>query len=93
MSCQFCWHPASQVFDSSIVVEEVAHNPGCPAIDGNMKEWEQGRDRGFVLPERELPAGKSKAFYFGVRAGKAEIEGLVQQAAEDEYCNVGQSEY
>jgi len=65
------------------------HNPDCPATNGTpdpimVKKWERGRCIGFAderLTWRELEH-YSPAFKLGYRIGKAEIDALVDDAAQ-----------
>ena len=76
--CQFCWHPGAD-----------GHNEGCPTNDPKLlADWEKGRDYGFgdstIKPYeyQHYP----KPYILGYRAGKAEIDDLVDEAAQSRYC-------
>lgn len=86
--CKYCWHPSGLVLPHSVVVEDVPHNPGCPVIEGNFEDWQKGADWGWnnsTAYWRNYPKGQSPAFYMGVRQGKDNMEGLVQNAIENKY--------
>ncbi len=66
------------------------HNEGCPEsiILGNEKvEWEAGYSHGFGDNYIETWRYRffSKSFLLGYRAGKAEIDKLVDEAAQSRY--------
>lgn len=76
--CQYCWHAVKE-----------CHNPGCPQLNPSdrdmLHEWELGRVDGFT--EADGPRGDSrlrfsKSYWLGVRVGKEEIDGLVDDAAQ-----------
>ena len=98
-ACKYCWRPADLFVpaDITVIVDGVPHNTGCPVIDGNFQDWEEGRlwgwDNSTMLKRRDQPVGKSQAYYYGVRAGQSEMEALVQAAAEDNYYGVHEREY
>lgn len=81
--CEYCYHPPRQVEGL-----EGLHNPGCPMINpADMAEWRRGRSFGFA--DNHIQAWEyrfyTSAFILGWRAGKDEIDGLVEQAAESNY--------
>ncbi|MFH1142233.1 MAG: hypothetical protein V1695_00810 [Candidatus Uhrbacteria bacterium] len=74
--CESCWNPhAGQ------------HNRGCPEMIGTAKakaEWEKGRAFGFA--DNNIPYWRwnfySPTFILGYRVGKAEIDRMVDDAAQ-----------
>jgi len=68
-----CWHP-----------EASSHNEGCPLSGGSQEEFDRGwcvALEGYVLLWYEL-MHYSASFQLGYRAGKAEINHLVDAAVE-----------
>lgn len=78
--CEYCWHPPQQVEGHNGL-----HNEGCPMIDAtNMAEWKRGQAYGFN--DNHIEAWQYRfykpASILGWRAGKEEIDALVEEAAE-----------
>lgn len=85
--CQFCWNPfAGQ------------HNVGCPKDEGTpeaMNKWQMGYEFGFG--DSHLNWWQfdwlSPSYVLGYRAGKAEIDGLVDAAYDNSNQRVHEREY
>ena len=75
--CEFCWNP-----------NVGKHNKGCPELIGTAEareEWQRGADVGFAdsaIPYWEWDK-HSLTFILGYSVGKAEIDRMVDQAAQD----------
>jgi hypothetical protein len=86
--CEYCWRPVSIVVDAEFV-DGVPHNSGCPMITGEFEDWKRGSEWGYLNSTTQSNPGHSKAYYFGVRAGKAEMEAQVNTAADSQYHYYG----
>jgi hypothetical protein len=85
----YCWHPIDDLQPTSS-----NHNPGCPVLNGNYQEWEEGAAWGWndsTAPRREWPG--SRTFQLGIREGQTEMEKLVQDAAENLSLRIHEPEY
>ncbi|KKR36227.1 MAG: hypothetical protein UT69_C0033G0002 [Candidatus Yanofskybacteria bacterium GW2011_GWE1_40_10] len=78
--CEFCWRPISVS----------GHNDGCPILVGTplaMVEWESGWREG--SGDNYLRAYQLRyhapSWRLGYRAGKAEIDRLVEEAIDRNY--------
>lgn len=76
MACNMCWHP-----------DAGKHNDGCPQLNGDLEEFKKGQAEGFngeVLLWHEL-RNYSLSFRYGYRAGRNEIEGLIEDAVVQQF--------
>lgn len=76
--CEYCWNPFGE------------HNDGCPILFGTaaaMAKWERGRNQGFEDDTEGLKPWQMRhydaTFIFGYRVGQAEIDELVDAAAQE----------
>ena len=88
--CEYCWRPANYRPHP----EEGLHNEGCPAGSGvnperALEEWQAGYHFGFQDNYIQWWQYRyySRSFLLGWRAGKNEIDCLVDQAAQSNYGN------
>ena len=78
--CEKCWCPS-----------DIGHNVGCPhhpdaAVNAQFeweKGWAYGFDDNYIDPC--FYNNYNKSFIFGYRQGKAEIDALVDDAAQNRY--------
>lgn len=80
--CQYCWHPPPQHSNHPRL-----HNPGCPTKDPeDMVEWEKGRAWGFSDERNRIEWWQNRyykrPYVLGWRVGNAELDGLIEEAAE-----------
>jgi hypothetical protein len=78
--CEWCWHPTD-----SRGAKYSAHNNGCPESRGNLEQWNAGWASGFAedfIPTRSY-SQYNPSFILGYRAGKNEIEQLVEAVCAD----------
>jgi hypothetical protein len=88
--CNFCWRPS----DYPVKAGEDFHNDGCPlgmnpqpSPEEAMVEWRKGYRYGF--DDNYIPPWRydyyTASFFYGWRAGKADIDRLVDEVAQARY--------
>ena len=84
-----CAHPPHPVDGADGLPGKDLHNRGCPALNpADQAEWNRGHADGFneeeFLGSSQLRHHKL-AYQLGWRVGRAEIDGLIDDAAQARY--------